>query len=74
MREVWGLELKGLVRAEYINTLGLDEVTQENLTKNKKDPSALGCPVIKLAKKGNINKKIFSKWPVRRRGQRARTV
>lgn len=74
MREVWGLELKGLVRAEYINTLGLDEVTQENLTKNKKDPSALGCLVIKLAKKGNINKKIVSKWLVRRRGQRARTV
>lgn len=49
-------------------------IPQENLTKNKKDPSALGCPVIKLAKKGNVNKKIVSKWPVRRWSQRARTV
>lgn len=59
MRELWGLELKGGVRAEYINTLGLDEVTQENLSKNQNGHSALACLAIKLTKKGSQQKDIL---------------
>lgn len=61
-----GSRVQGIVRAENINTLGQGEVIQKACLKNSTHHSALGCSAIKQARNGKLNKKIISKWPVRR--------
>lgn len=63
-----GSRVQGGVRAENINTLGLGYPEEPILSSTVH--SALGYLDVKQDRKGKVNEKLFSKWPVRRWGQR----